>query len=337
MTQKYYFLFIFLGCLFSCSDDNKNLNKITVTISDFTKTINENPQENEPLGTINAYTNQGSLTYSIVNQSPNDALVINSSTGDLKVLKKNLFDFETNPSITATIKVQNGEIFKTANITINLNNIIESRILKKITETNLNYVIEIFILSNEVTQFCETLSGNSFSSFNYGNQWYAYHQQVNGNAISYSHDPQKKNEYTTKLPTINLGGNNFAYFGNSNNTYESADEGKVLYNGDIFISYNAVLSISTISISDILEKEVAKFNAILYRKLILNKTLNDGKPLPSNLWISLNTGSGSVYENNKEVLRVESTWWAKFNGTTWEEQNTDIFGNKVQISPNFCN
>src|SRR5690606_18760009 len=114
-------LWAFIGLTMSCSNSTEEINETTVTISDITITINENPSNNQLLGTVEATTNQGNLTFSITEQSPNDALVINPSTGEIRVLDQTLFDFDTNPIIIGVIKAENGEVFDTANITINLN------------------------------------------------------------------------------------------------------------------------------------------------------------------------------------------------------------------------
>ena len=105
-----------------------DVNEITVSIEDFETTINENPELGQSLGMVNAFTNQGSLTYSIVEQSPSDAFAINSSTGELTVSNETLFDFETNSTITGTVKAENGDVSETANITINLNDVNEQNL-----------------------------------------------------------------------------------------------------------------------------------------------------------------------------------------------------------------
>ena len=89
------------------------------------------------LGTVDASTNQGSLTYSIAEQSVDNAIAVNPSTGELTILNESLFDFETNPTITGIVKVENGDISDTADIIINLNNIIEDS-LKSVTLNRYN-------------------------------------------------------------------------------------------------------------------------------------------------------------------------------------------------------
>ena len=123
------------GDIFDTASITINLNdlsEITVSLSDFTININENPTANQSLGIVQATTNQGSLTYSITEQSPDNAIAINSTTGELTVLTESLFDFETNPTITGIVKTENGDVSDTASITINLNDVNEQSLQERL-------------------------------------------------------------------------------------------------------------------------------------------------------------------------------------------------------------
>ena len=110
----------------SCEDSNDDLNNdITISISDFTVSIDENPIADLSIGTIQATTNQGNVSFSILEQTPNQAIKINGTTGEINVLTESLFDYEANPTITGVVRAENSGISKTANITINLNNVNE--------------------------------------------------------------------------------------------------------------------------------------------------------------------------------------------------------------------
>ena len=64
------------------------------------------------------------LTYSILSGNTGGAFSINSSTGQLTVANTAVLDFETTPSFSLTVKVQDvGGLSDTATITINLNNL----------------------------------------------------------------------------------------------------------------------------------------------------------------------------------------------------------------------
>lgn len=110
----------------SCEDSNDDLNKaITITISNFTINIDENPTADLSLGTVQATTNQGDISFSITEQTPNQAIKINATTGEITILTESLFDYETNPIITGIVRAENSGIYETATITINLNDINE--------------------------------------------------------------------------------------------------------------------------------------------------------------------------------------------------------------------
>ncbi len=114
-----------------------NLNDISSTISllDFTTTIDENPTNGQLLGTIEASTNDGSLTFSLSTESPVGAFSINASTGEISVLDSILFDFETNPILTAEVTATNGEVSESATVTVNLNDISSTISLLDFTTT----------------------------------------------------------------------------------------------------------------------------------------------------------------------------------------------------------
>jgi len=113
-----------------------NLNDVLeITIQDFTVTVDENPNDGQVLGNIQANGN-GTLSYSITAQSPMGAMAINTGTGELTVLGPNLFDFETNPVITADISVTDGTESISATATINLNDVDE------VSATNTNLTID---------------------------------------------------------------------------------------------------------------------------------------------------------------------------------------------------
>jgi len=120
------FLALILGFLIqSCEDSDEMNNEITISISDFTISIDENPIANLSLGTVQATTNQGNISFSISEQTPNQAIDINEITGEITVLTESLFDYEINPTITGILRAENSGVSQTANFTINLNDINE--------------------------------------------------------------------------------------------------------------------------------------------------------------------------------------------------------------------
>jgi len=135
-----------------------NLNDINeLSVLDLVETIDENPTNGDIVGTVQA-SGDGTFSYSITSQTPTGALSIDATTGELTVADPNLFDFEVNPVITATILVDNSVNTATAQVTINLNDVDE------ITVQNLTTTID----ENPVNgQTIGTLQASSNSSLSY--------------------------------------------------------------------------------------------------------------------------------------------------------------------------
>ncbi|PQJ20616.1 cadherin repeat domain-containing protein [Tenacibaculum sp. SG-28] len=124
--KLFYLLVILTFFIISCEDSNDDVNDtISISISDFSISIDENPTANSSLGIVQATTNQGDITFSITEQTPKQAIQINASTGEITVLTESLFDYETNPIVTGIVRAENSGISETASITINLNDINE--------------------------------------------------------------------------------------------------------------------------------------------------------------------------------------------------------------------
>ncbi|WP_132066133.1 cadherin repeat domain-containing protein [Aquimarina spinulae] len=118
---------IALICAFivSCSNDD-DAPSTTITVKDFATTMEENPSINQEIGTIEATTNQGEITFSIKSGTPEGAIIIDKATGTLSVKKASLFDYETYPELIAVVVIKNGEVIKEVKVTITLNDIDDS-------------------------------------------------------------------------------------------------------------------------------------------------------------------------------------------------------------------
>ena len=121
------YLFLALSAFSTkCGVDNPmDIVPPTVSVSDFRPTIDENPTDGQIIGTLEASTNEGSITFSLTNQMPPGAFAIGSPSGDLTVADASLFDFETNPVLTATVTAVNGTASDNATITVTLNDVDE--------------------------------------------------------------------------------------------------------------------------------------------------------------------------------------------------------------------
>ncbi|MCB0465797.1 MAG: hypothetical protein KDC78_09030 [Aequorivita sp.] len=116
------------ACSKDSNDPTPQETTITVSTADFSKTMDENPTSGQQIGTVQGSTNEGSVTFSITEQNPAGAFSIDSASGELKVADEALFDFETNPTITGTVKVANGAVSKNALVTITLNDVNEENV-----------------------------------------------------------------------------------------------------------------------------------------------------------------------------------------------------------------
>jgi len=164
--KKYNFLKIGLVLIFflglnSCSSDSSDDPiEITVSTSDFTANIDENPATGQVIGTVSGSTNQGSVIFSITEQSPSGAFTIDSNTGELCVANESLYDYEVNPTITGIVKVANGSVFENSIISVNVNDVEEVNIfegdIELITQEDLNE-----FGSNNYTEITGNLSINS--------------------------------------------------------------------------------------------------------------------------------------------------------------------------------
>lgn len=107
---------------FGCSEDDP-APAVTVNISDFTASIDENPENGASLGTVSASTSSGSVTFEIVSQTPAGAVAIDATSGALTVADASLFVAAENPMITGTIRATNGSVSADASFEITVSSI----------------------------------------------------------------------------------------------------------------------------------------------------------------------------------------------------------------------
>ena len=100
---------------------------ITITASDFSVTIAENPAAGAVLGTVQASASSGaSVGFAITSQSVAGAITINATNGELTVADASLFDFETQTTLTAVVRVSAGSVTEDVNVTITLTDVDET-------------------------------------------------------------------------------------------------------------------------------------------------------------------------------------------------------------------
>ncbi len=122
----------------------------SLSIEDFTATLDENPETDFVIGTITI--NQADLTdavrFEITSQSVMGAVKVNTQ-GQLLVADATAFDFETNPSITGEVSVTSGSLTDTATFSISLTDVNEfpagAFVTKwELTPSNLTIQLPIF-------------------------------------------------------------------------------------------------------------------------------------------------------------------------------------------------
>jgi hypothetical protein len=91
--------------IISC-DDNEIEKQPIITSQDLAFEINENPQAGQVLAPIEATTDEGSVSYSMLSESVTGSFEV-TTKGELKVKDASKFDFEKNPFLTCEVLLQN--------------------------------------------------------------------------------------------------------------------------------------------------------------------------------------------------------------------------------------
>lgn len=109
-------------------NQNNNTNTSgTLTITDLaiTVSVDENADSGTTLEKISATTTAGTVKYVLKSSTPIGAVMV-ASDGSIKIDDNAIFDFETNPKITAIITVSDDKESKEVSVTINLNDVNET-------------------------------------------------------------------------------------------------------------------------------------------------------------------------------------------------------------------
>ncbi|WP_460219762.1 cadherin repeat domain-containing protein [Psychroserpens sp. MEBiC05023] len=119
--KSFLILIIIAATSFSCSsEDDSSDNPPTNT--NIEVSINEYPNSGDLITTVTSNLS-GNLNFSITTQSISQAFDINSSTGEIRVLAWQVYDFETNPSITASVEISNGTDTENKLIIVSINDV----------------------------------------------------------------------------------------------------------------------------------------------------------------------------------------------------------------------
>ncbi len=131
----------------------------SLSIEDFTATLDENPETDFVIGTITI--NQADLTdavrFEITSQSVMGAVKVNDQ-GQLLVADATAFDFETNPMLTGEFSVTSGNLTDTATFSINLTDVNEFPVGAFVTKwelTSSNLTIQLPLYSSQPSAVTE--------------------------------------------------------------------------------------------------------------------------------------------------------------------------------------
>lgn len=91
--------------MMSCGEDE--IAPIQISAQEFVVSIEENPEEGKVLGTINASTNRGDLSFEMMSQDPDNAIAVDPITGEITIEDVSAFDYEERLFTTAMIMVSN--------------------------------------------------------------------------------------------------------------------------------------------------------------------------------------------------------------------------------------
>lgn len=109
--------------LISCGDDE---DPVSITVTDFETTLDENPTLGKVVGQIAATTNRGSMVFAVVNTGTfNDAFTIDAATGELRVAEPDYFDYESNTIVTGKVTITNEGITRDVAVKVNVKNVSE--------------------------------------------------------------------------------------------------------------------------------------------------------------------------------------------------------------------
>jgi len=128
------FLIAIVLIFFGCSEDEPTQpdedpdTEIVITTENFSAIVDENEENETSLGTVSASVNEGTLEFSIKSQTPDNAVSIDSSTGELFIADNTAFDYETNTSISGIIEAKVDSQTEDFTFIITINDIQDSTI-----------------------------------------------------------------------------------------------------------------------------------------------------------------------------------------------------------------
>lgn len=130
MKIKLFAALIGIVLLSACGDSDL---EPSLTVEDFEKTLTKRPADNQSLGQIDATSNVELISFSILNQTVENALSIDELTGEIFVDDPALFDINETDKLEAEVEVISENLVGLGQVTVNL----------RLPETTIDYFKEI--------------------------------------------------------------------------------------------------------------------------------------------------------------------------------------------------
>ncbi len=350
-----YFSLLMLLLLIACNSDDPSSPIIELTTSDFAVSVEENPELNGELGTIESSINDESVSFNIDEISVGNAILIDQNTGVVKVADPSLFDFEAREQITGIISVSNGETTVYSNLTINIIDVFDENILRlsKILDSN---------GSNPSfgSLFCDqgiAIGYNENDSFKH---IFTTHTEL-GWSISLQGDGTKITKYNFNVGddgsyndlyqlTYNVGGqiSSFVNIEKWNGEIFSSIDYEVTYNGNTIEVKNLETNGSRFIILNsigFVESLIAGNNRLDYQYDVngnlISKTYQDGNTVTYTYDNKRNPFRDIAYLNWNEVQNIRFALNFNSNGSLWSNtRNHGIWKSKnniIAIDVSNCN
>jgi hypothetical protein len=184
----------------SCSKDEPKPEPPILTGSDFTTSIGENPEPGLVIGTLDASTTKGDLTFTIVTQSAPGALVVNALSGEVSVGNHLLFDYEEIQSVSAVIEVSDGHSTEEYNVIVDIEDL-EDVIVVGSAKVNNTFVPAYWLNGNMTNLSIAGREGKVVAVANEGDDIYmvGWELDESGKALPLFW----KNDELTQLPRFN--------------------------------------------------------------------------------------------------------------------------------------
>ena len=204
------------------------------------------------------------------------------------------------------------------------------QILKRVTQTDTQVVVELFTFSNGTIPTVITGPNHFISGIL--NSYFAYYAVIDGVITPLSHIGSTYGQGTTP-PPISLLGTEFTFSNTVGFFMDSTAEGIVVYDGETEVSSTVVVPIATYGHSSAASTTIEGLGDLYYAKFFINKTLSNGGAIPAGTCLKLVSPTYMYPDANNVMLYFSDEYYMTFNGTNWVEQYADCLGNPANMIP----